>query len=134
METYFKMLDGVEVRDDIIGSLDVVGMLPNIPGERLERWLKRSCRKMKLCGDERIGSLRTYRSCLKFRWRLTSRRWMDRYIFKGMVCNWEVIGKSIFKSMAGIYMYWFEKSYVFNEDSRFKNKLFSGKDKWMMYC
>ena len=31
------------------------------------------------------------------------------------------IGKSISKPMAGIYMHWFEKSYVFNEDSRFKS-------------
>ena len=42
------------------------------------------------------------------------------------------IGKSISKPMAGIYMHWFEKRYVFNEDSRSKTMLFSGKDKWMM--
>ena len=30
------------------------------------------------------------------------------------------IGKSISKPMAGIYMHWFEKNYVFNEGSRFR--------------
>ena len=33
------------------------------------------------------------------------------------------IGKSISKPMAGIYMHWFEKEYVFNEDSRFKGNI-----------
>jgi len=33
------------------------------------------------------------------------------------------IGKSISKPMAGIYMHWFEKNYVFNEGSRFKDNI-----------
>ena len=33
------------------------------------------------------------------------------------------IGKSISKPMAGIYMHWFEKKYVFNEESTFKKNI-----------
>ena len=33
------------------------------------------------------------------------------------------IGKSISKPMAGIYMHWFEKTYVFNEESRFRKNI-----------
>ena len=33
------------------------------------------------------------------------------------------IGKSISKPIAGIYMHWFEKNYVFNEGSRFKDNI-----------
>ena len=31
------------------------------------------------------------------------------------------IGKSISKPMAGIYMHWFEKTYLLNEGSKFKD-------------
>ena len=33
------------------------------------------------------------------------------------------IGRSISNPMAGIYMHWFEKNYVFNEGSRFKDNI-----------
>ena len=33
------------------------------------------------------------------------------------------IGKSISKPLAGIYMHWFEKTFVFGEDSKFKERI-----------
>ena len=36
------------------------------------------------------------------------------------------IGKSISKPMAGIYMHWFEKTYVFGEESSFRKILCFG--------
>ena len=33
------------------------------------------------------------------------------------------IGKSISKPLAGIYMHWFEKTYIFGEDGEFKENI-----------
>ena len=115
------MLDGVEVRDDdIIGSLDVVGMFPNIPVGKTLEVVKEELQK-----DETLRG-RT--------------DWKPEDILKLLEISVETyfktldgqiyfqrdglpIGKSISKPMAGIYMHWFERSYVFNEDSRFKNNI-----------
>ena len=43
------------------------------------------------------------------------------------------IGKSISKPMAGIYMHWFEKKYVFNEESVSRKILCSGRDRWTIF-
>jgi hypothetical protein len=118
-DTYhFKeMLQEVEVReDDIIGSLDVVGMFPNIPVKKTL-----SIVKEELHNDENLKS--------RTKWEVedisklleisieTYFKTLDGKIY--FQKDGLPIGKSISKPMAGIYMHWFEKTYIFNEDSRF---------------
>ena len=122
-DTYhFKeMLAGVEIEEgDIIGSLDIVGMFPNIPVKKTLEVVNEG-----LLNDETLG-LRT--------------DWKPEDISKLLEISVETffktldgkiyfqrdglpIGKSISKPMAGIYMHWFEKNYVFNEGSRFKDNI-----------
>ena len=122
-DTYhFKeLLAQVDIeKDDIIGSLDVVGMFPNIP-------VKKSLEVVneELLKDE---SLR-----LRTEWKPqdisrlleisveTYFKMMDGKIY--FQRDGLPIGKSISKPMAGIYMHWFEKKYVFNEESTFKKNI-----------
>jgi len=122
-DTYhFKeMLQEVEVReDDIIGSLDVVGMFPNIPVKKTL-----SIVKEELHNDENLKS--------RTKWEVedisklleisieTYFKTLDGKIY--FQKDGLPIGKSISKPMAGIYMHWFEKTYIFNEDSRFKENI-----------
>ena len=122
-DTYhFKeMLAGVEIEEgDIIGSLDIVGMFPNITVKKTLEVVNEG-----LLNDETLG-LRT--------------DWKPEDISKLLEISVETffktldgkiyfqrdglpIGKSISKPMAGIYMHWFEKNYVFNEGSRFKDNI-----------
>ena len=83
---------------DIIGCLDVVGMFPNVP-------VKKPQDVSKLLEI----SVPTYFKTL------------DGKIY--FQRNGLPIGKSISKPMAGIYMHWFEKTYVFNEESKFKDNI-----------
>ena len=115
------MLQEVEVReDDIIGSLDVVGMFPNIPVKKTL-----SIVKEELHNDENLKS--------RTKWEVedisklleisieTYFKTLDGKIY--FQKDGLPIGKSILKPMAGIYMHWFEKTYIFNEDSRFKENI-----------
>ena len=43
------------------------------------------------------------------------------------------IGKSISKPLAGIYMHWFERNFVFNNDNSLKQYLKFGKGRWMTF-
>ena len=97
------MLDGEEVRDDdIIGSLDVVGMFPNIPVGKTLEVVKEELQK-----DETLRG-RT--------------DWKPEDISKLLEISVETYFKTLdgqiyFQRMVGSYMHWFEKRHVFNEDS-----------------
>ena len=105
---------------DIIGSLDVIGMFPNIPVKKTLEVVNEELHK-----DE---SLR-----LRTEWKPqdisrlleisveTYFKTMDGKIY--FQRDGLPIGKSISKPMAGIYMHWFEKTYVFNEESTFKKNI-----------
>ena len=115
------MLDGVEVRDDdIIGSLDEVGMFPNIlVGKTLEVVKEELQKDITLWGrmdwkPEDISKLLEISVETYF-------KTLDGQIY--FQRDGLPIGKSISKPTAGIYIHWFEKSYVFNEDSQFKNNI-----------
>ena len=132
-DTYhFKeMLAGVEIEEgDIIGSLDIVGMFPNIPVKKTLEVVNEG-----LLNDETLG-LRT--------------DWKPEDISKLLEISVETffktldgkiyfqrdglpIGKSISKPVAGIYMHWFEKNYVFNEGSRFKDNMCFGRHRWTIF-
>ena len=118
---HFKeMLQEVEVReDDIIGSLDVVGMFPNIPVKKTLSIVKEEFH------NENVNS--------RTKWEVediskllemsieTYFKTLDGKIY--FQKDGLPILKSISKPMAGIYMHWFEKTYIFNEDSRFKENI-----------
>ena len=122
-DTYhFKeLLKAVNIEEgDIMGSLDVVGMFPNVPVKKALEVVKEE-----LINDE---SLR-----LRTDWKPqdvsklleisveTYFKTLDGKVY--FQRNGLPIGKSVSKPMAGIYMHWFEKTYVFNEGSKFKDKI-----------
>ena len=119
---YFKeMLDGLEVRDDdIIGSLDVVGMYPNIPVGTTLEVVKEELQKVETLRGSTDWKPKDVSKLLEISVE-TYFKTLDGQIY--FQRDGLPIGKSISKPMAGIYMHWFEKSYVFNEDSRFKNNI-----------
>ena len=122
-DTYhFKeMLGEVEVRDDdIIGSLDLVGMFPNIPVRKTLEVVKEELREDETLRNRTDWKPEDISKLLEISVE-TYFKTLDGQIYfqRGGL----PIGKSISKPMAGIYMHWFEKNYVFNEDSRFKDNI-----------
>ena len=102
---------------DIMGTLDIVGMFPNVPVRKTLEIARDKLEK-----DETLAS-RT--------------KWKVDDIIKLLEISIETyfktsdgkiyfqrdglpIGKSISKPLAGIYMHWFEEQYVFNEENEFK--------------
>ena len=122
-DTYhFKeMLAQVEMQHGfMVGSLDIVGMFPNIPVKKALEVVREE-----LENDQDL-SLRT--------------DWGVDDIMKLLEISIETyfktldgniyfqrdglpIGKSISKPIAGIYMHWFERTYVFGENSSFRDKI-----------
>ena len=126
------MLGEVEVRDDdIIGSLDLVGMFPNIPVRKTLEvikevlWEDETLRNRTDWKPEDISKLLEISVGTYF-------KTLDGQIY--FQRDGLPIGKSISKPMAGIYMHWFEKNYVFNEDSRFKDKIVLWKRQMHSLC
>ena len=119
MYRFKELLKEVDIEEgDIIGSLDVVGMFPNVPVKKALEVVKEE-----LINDE---SLR-----LRTDWKPqdvsklleisveTYFKTLDGKVY--FQRNGLPIGKSISKPMAGIYMHWFEKTYLLNEGSKFKD-------------
>jgi len=122
-DTYhFKeMLTLLEVQKaDLVGSLDVVGMFPNIPVKKTLEVVREE-----LTNDETLQ--------LRTKWKIddimkileicieTYFKTIDGKI--SFQSDGLPIGKSISKPLAGIYMHWFEKKYIFDENSTFKHNI-----------
>ena len=122
-DTYhFKeMLGEVEVRDDdITGSLDLVGMFPNIPVRKTLEVVKEELQEDETLRNRTDWKPEDISKLLEISVE-TYFKTLDGQIY--FQRDGLPIGKSISKPMAGIYMHWFEKNYVFNEDSRFKDNI-----------
>ena len=114
------MLLKVDMRHGFkMGSLDVIGMFPNIPVKKALEIVREE-----LEGDETLSG--------RTKWKVddimqlleisieTYFKTLDGKIY--FQRDGLPIGKSISKPLAGIYMHWFEKTYVF-ENSRFKENI-----------
>ena len=111
----------VEVQDrDLIGTLDIVGMFPNIPvAKTLE------VTREELENDETLSG--------RTKWKIddiikfleisieTYFKTIDGKIYYQR--DGLPIGKSISKPLAGIYMHWFEKNFVYNADNSLRHCL-----------
>ena len=110
---------GVDIKDTI-GSLDIVGMFPNVPVQKtleVVRW--------ELENDQTLAG--------RTKWKVddimklleisieTYFKTLDGKVY--LQRDGLPIGKSISKPLAGIYMHWFEKTFVFNEDNTMKHYL-----------
>ena len=105
---------------DLMGSLDVVGMFPNIPVKKTLEVVREE-----LEADESLKS--------RTKWGIddimklleisieTYFKTIDGKIY--FQSDGLPIGKSISKPLAGIYMHWFEKKYVFGESSTFRDNI-----------
>ena len=125
-DTYhFKeMLQEVEVReDDIIGSLDVVGMFPNIPVKKTLSIVKEELRNDENLKSRTKWEVEDISKLLEISIETYFKTLDGKIYFQKDQKDGLPIGKSISKPMAGIYMHWFEKAYVFNKDSRFKENI-----------
>jgi len=101
----------------IMGTLDIVGMFPNVP---VKKTLEIASDKLEK--DETLAS--------RTKWKVddiiklleisieTYFKTIDGKIY--FQRDGLPIGKSISKPLAGIYMHWFEEQYVFNEENEFK--------------
>jgi len=122
-DTYhFKeMLSEVEVgEDDIIGSLDVVAMFPNIPVKKTLDVVKEELQNDETLTGRTDWKVEDISKLLEISVETYFKTIDGKIYFQR---DGLPIGKSISKPMAGIYMHWFEKEYVFNEDSRFKGNI-----------
>ena len=114
----------------MIGSLDIVGMFPNVP---LKKTLE--VEREELHNDDTLH--------LRTEWEIddimklleisiqTYFKTLDRKIY--FQRDGLPIGKSISKPLVGIYMHWFEKAYVFNADNQLGTISVFGKGKWTTY-
>ena len=103
-----------------MGTLDIVGMFPNIPVKKTLEVVREE-----LLNDDTLGS--------RTKWEIddimklleitieTYFKTLDGKIY--FQRDGLLIGKSISKPLAGIYMHWFEKTYVFGEDGEFKENI-----------
>ena len=122
-DTYhFKeMLSQVSMQHGFsMGSLDIVGMFPNIPVKKALEVVREE-----LENDETLSG--------RTKWKVddiiklleisieTYFKTLDGKIY--FQRDGLPIGKSISKPLAGIYMHWFEKTFVFGEDSNFKENI-----------
>ena len=122
-DTYhFKeMLSKIEMQHGFkMGSLDIIGMFPNIPVKKALEIVREE-----LENDETLSG--------RTKWKVddimklleisieTYFKTLDGKIY--FQRDGLPIGKSISKPLAGIYMHWFEKTYVFGEDSKFKENI-----------
>ena len=122
-DTYhFKeLLGNLEVRDDdLMGSLDVVGMFPNVPLKKTLEVVREE-----LENDDTLQ--------MRTKWEIddimklleisieTYFKTLDGKIY--FQRDGLPIGKSISKPLAGIYMHWFERTYVFNDNNQFKDNI-----------
>ena len=104
----------------MIGSLAIVGMFPNVP-------LKKTLEVVREDLDN------DYTLHLRTEWEIvdltkflessieTFFKTLDREIY--FQRDGLLIGKSKFKPLAGTYMHWFKKTFVFNEDNQFKDNI-----------
>jgi len=122
-DTYhFKeMLSKIEMQHGFkMGSLDIIGMFPNIPVKKALEIVREE-----LENDETLSG--------RTKWKVddimklleisieTYFKTLDGKIY--FQRDGLPIGKSISNPLAGIYMHWFEKTYVFGEDSKFKENI-----------
>ena len=106
--------------EDLIGSLDIVGMFPNVPLKKTLEVVREE-----LHNDDTLH--------LRTEWEIddimklleisieTYFKTLDGKIY--FQRDGLPIGKSISKPLAGIYMHWFEKAYVFNADNQFRDNI-----------
>ena len=125
------MLDAVKIEEGcIIGTLDIIGMFPNVPVQKTLEVVRE-----KLETDDSL-KLRT--------------KWEVKDIMKLLEISVETyfktidgkiyfqrdglpIGKSISKPLAGIYMHWFEETHILRRMESSATILFFGRDRWMTY-
>ena len=106
--------------EDLIGSLDIVGMFPNVPLKKTLEVVREE-----LHNDDTLH--------LRTEWEIddimklleisieTYFKTLDGKIY--FQRDGLPIGKSISKPLADIYMHWFEKAYVFNADNQFRDNI-----------
>ena len=112
------MLKNITITDDCrLFSLDIKSLYP-----KMSLWKAPHCTRQALQADETLSKrtdwlvddiMKLLEICLE-----THFKTLDGYIYTQM--DGTPIGKSISGPLVGIYLNWFEKLYVFNEENRFK--------------
>ena len=122
-DTYhFKeMLESVKVLDEYtIGALDIVGMFPNVPVKKTLEVVREELQNGSTLKSRTDWEIDDIMKLLEISIETYFKTIDGKIYFQR---DGLPIGKSISKSLAGIYMHWFEKTYVFNEDGQFRNKI-----------
>ena len=103
-----------------MGSLDIVGMFPNVPVKKTLEVVREELQKdetLKSRTDwEVVDTMKLLEISIE-----TYFKTLDGKIY--FQTDGLPIGKSISKPLAGIYMHWFERTFVFNESGEFRNNI-----------
>ena len=122
-DTYhFKeMLAQVEMQHGfMVGSLDIVGMFPNIPVKKALEVVREELENDQDLSSRTDWGVDDIMKLLEISIE-TYFKTLDGNIY--FQRDGLPIGKSISKPIAGIYMHWFERTYVFGENSSFRDKI-----------
>ena len=122
-DTYhFKSsIKDLEVQDsDLMGTLDIVGMFPNIPVAKTLEVVREELENDTTLSGRTKWKIMDIMKLLEISIETHFKTMDGRIYFQR---DGLPIGKSISKPLAGIYMHWFERNFVFNNDNSLKQYL-----------
>jgi len=122
-DTYhFKSsIKDLEVQDsDLMGTLDIVGMFPNIPVAKTLEVVREELENDTTLSGRTKWKIVDIMKLLEISIETHFKTMDGRIYFQR---DGLPIGKSISKPLAGIYMHWFERNFVFNNDNSLKQYL-----------
>jgi len=105
------------IEGDRMGTLDVVGMFPNVPVKKTLEITREKLMKDESLSERTEWSVDDIMKLLEISIE-TYFKTIDGKIYRQT--DGLPIGKSISKPLAGIYMHWFEENYVFKQENKEK--------------
>ena len=122
-DTYhFKdMLADVDMMEEYtMGSLDIIGMFPNVPVKKTLEVVREELQKDETLKSRTDWEIDDIMKLLEISIETYFKTLDGKIYFQR---DGLPIGKSISKPLAGIYMHWFGRTYVFNETGEFRDNI-----------
>ena len=103
-----------------MGSLDVVGMFPNVPLKKTLEVVREELENDDTLHMRMKWEIDDIMKLLEISIEMYFKTLDGKIYFQRDGLQ---IGKSISKPLVGIYMHWFERTYVFNDNNQFKDNI-----------
>ena len=103
-----------------MGTLDIVGMFPNVPVKKTLEVVREELQKDETLKSRTDWEIDDIMKLLEISIETYFKTLDGKIYFQR---DGLPIGKSISKPLAGIYMHWFERTYVFNETGEFRDNI-----------